>query len=154
MVRFLHPYEIPVSTAVWDPKWFHDFKAQNYVFMDKRGVLNGIRGTMFMPDSTCANLCRGREGCASTPDSCKFLRAYTKQLSKLDFDSFMLHMAQASEIFSQQLNLGRPADFVFLVHEATDNPCSERVVLRSWFEAHGHPIVEWKRLSCSDMNLV
>ena len=28
---------IPISTAIWDPKWFHDFTYdQDYIFKDKR----------------------------------------------------------------------------------------------------------------------
>lgn len=145
MVRFLNPHEIPLSTAVWDPKWFHDFKGQEHMFFDKRGILNGLRAGMFAPDSTCANLCHGREGCSFTPDACSFLAAYTRQLSKLDFDAFMVHMSQFSMILQAKLKLKRPADFVLMFHEAPDNLCSERVVVQSWFKAHGHEVREWSR---------
>lgn len=145
MVRFFAPYEIPLSTAVWDPKWFHDFKGQDYAFIDKRGVFNGVRATMFAPGDTCSSLCRGREGCQKTPETCDFLRLYAKQLERLDFHAFMKYLEQASTLFQEQLKLARPADFVLLVHEAPDNPCSERVPLQTWFEKNGHPLYEWER---------
>ena len=62
-VRFLKPDQVPVSTAVWDPKWFHDFKGQSHKFFDKRGVLNGLRAESLHPDHTCDSLCRGLEAC-------------------------------------------------------------------------------------------
>ena len=43
-VRNLKQYQIPVSTAVWDPKWFHENTGNNkHIFIDKRGVVNGVR---------------------------------------------------------------------------------------------------------------
>lgn len=35
---------IPISTAVWDPTWYHNFTNDyNYIFKDKRNILNGLR---------------------------------------------------------------------------------------------------------------
>ena len=42
-IRFLKQNQIPVSTAMWDPKWYHDFKDKDYIFKDKNGVYNGDR---------------------------------------------------------------------------------------------------------------
>lgn len=144
MVRFMRPFEVPCSTAVWDPKWFHDFKGAGYVFLDKRGVLNGIRATMFAPGDTCQTLCHGCDSCITTPDCCAFLARYAEQLDRLDFDSFMKHMEETSLIFQEQLKLDRPVDFVLLLHEAPDNKCSERVPIQRWFQRHGYPITEWE----------
>ena len=48
-VRFMKPYHIPLSTAVWDPKWFHANRGQDYHFKDKNGVYNGLRAPVFAP---------------------------------------------------------------------------------------------------------
>lgn len=145
-VRFLKPYEVPLSTAVWDPKWYHEFQGQDHVFMDKRGVLNGVRASMFAPDETCENLCRGREGCPTgNPFICEFLRTYKKQIYAMNFKEFCSNMEQLSKLFQEQLKLSRPADFVLLVHEAPTNPCSERVVLQQWFQDNGSELPEWER---------
>ena len=40
-IRFFKPYMIPVSTAHWDPAWYHDWAGAAHVFVDKRGVING-----------------------------------------------------------------------------------------------------------------
>lgn len=145
-IRFFGRHEVPLSTAVWDPKWFHEFKGQDHAFLDKRGVLNGVRASMFAPDSTCRDLCRGLETCETKdPTSCPFLQRYREQLETIDFDSFMKNMEQLSALFKAQLNLDRDVDFVLVVHEAPDNPCSERAPIQDWFKAHGQELPEWSR---------
>ena len=42
-IRFFPENLLPVSTAAWDPKWFHNFGKPNVVFKDKRNVVNGVR---------------------------------------------------------------------------------------------------------------
>ena len=42
-IRFFQPWMIPISTAAWDPKYYHDNKGKDYLFVDKRGVINGYR---------------------------------------------------------------------------------------------------------------
>jgi hypothetical protein len=76
-VRFMKPWHIPVSTAVSDPAWFHDFKGKQHVFVDKRGVLNGLRSEKLKPGNACEGLCRGRP-CNDVPETCGFLEAYRK----------------------------------------------------------------------------
>lgn len=34
---------LPLSTAVSDPAWFHENLNNNHIFIDKRGIINGIR---------------------------------------------------------------------------------------------------------------
>ena len=36
-IRNFKPNMIPVSTARWDPKWYHDGKGAEYNFIDKNG---------------------------------------------------------------------------------------------------------------------
>ena len=40
-VRFFTPNMIPVSTALGDPKWYHQNKGQQFTFLDKNNVING-----------------------------------------------------------------------------------------------------------------
>ena len=53
-IRFFKPYMIPVSTAVSDPQWYHNFQDKNYIFLDKRGVANGFRCELLHGDETCS----------------------------------------------------------------------------------------------------
>lgn len=143
-VRFMRPFEVPLSTAVWDPKWFHMFHGQDYTFTDKNGVINGMRASMFAPGESCSNLCRGRENCKlNDPNSCPFLQRYRQQLNCLDFADFMGNMEKFSNELQRVMNLDRPVDFVLLVHEAPDNPCSERGPLQAWFHDNGYELKEW-----------
>lgn len=142
-VRFLTPYQIPVSTALWDPKWFHDFKTQDHIFLDSRGVINGVRMPMLAPGPTCSDLCHGREGCRSTPDICDFLTFYRKQIYSLNFNSVMELFESTAATVKRGFALEKEPQFMLMFHEAPTNPCSERVVVTSWFKDNGHAITEW-----------
>ena len=62
-IRFFKPNMIPISTAMWDPKWYHANQKQDHWFVDKNGVINGLRASVFAPGevatavSTCGPLC-------------------------------------------------------------------------------------------------
>lgn len=145
-IRFFEPYMIPLSTAVWDPKWYHNFKGQDHIFQDKRGVVNGVRFESFAPDKTCEGLCCGLKTCPTRdPSTCAFLQAYSKQLDRVHYHVLMGVLQQLSVTFAESAQLSKPIEFVFIVHEAEDNPCSERVAIQNWFRKHGHPIQEWHR---------
>ena len=81
-IRFLKPYQIPLSTAIWDPKWFHNGLGNNEVFLDKNGVLNGLRLEELNPGS--CNAC----GCPckiKNYQDCIFLKSYRAGLRKINF---------------------------------------------------------------------
>lgn len=137
-VRFFKPYMIPVSTAVWDPKWYHNFKGQDHCFIDKNGVINGLRNSALMPGSTCANLCRGVEVCIiRNPETCPFLFEYSKQLAAISFNDWIENMEQCSKGLKNLLHIDRDLLYVLLVHEKYDNPCSERSALLQWLVSNG-----------------
>lgn len=82
-VRFMKPYMIPISTAKWDPKWFHENLSQSHIFMDKNSVLNGIRADIFSPSNELSQYCIN---CKEKTGKCEFLKQYKNQLKRLDFD--------------------------------------------------------------------
>ena len=131
-VRFLSPNQIPVSTALWDPKWFHMSKGQNHKFVDKRGVLNGLRFEDLHPGKSCEGLCRGKP-CEYSPDSCRFMENYRTQIFSLDRANVMSRLAAAADKVKTALGFSEDPEIVFLVHEAPDNACSERKVLQEFF---------------------
>lgn len=144
-VRFMRPYDIPLSTAVYDPKWYHDFQNQEYIFLNKRGVINGVRFAAFAPGPGCNGLCQGINNCRNgEPSTCPFLNAYRKQLDRLDFDQTMQILLTIGQNIRQSFNLDRDPNFIFLVHEAPNNRCSERRVIQQWFTDNGHPVSEWQ----------
>lgn len=137
-IRFFSPRMIPFSTAVFDPKWYHYFRAQDNVFLDKRGVLNGLRFEELHPNKTCADLCRGKETCLTKdPQTCQFLINYGKQLDQIDFGVFIDNLDNFLSSLGSSLQIDKPLIPVFIVHEALDNQCSERAVLQKWFNTNG-----------------
>lgn len=142
-IRFFKPYMVPISTAVWDPKWYHNFKGQDHVFVDKNGVINGLRIKPLMPGHSCDGLCRGRENCETgDPGNCPFLEKYYEQLAALDFNQFMDTLEEHVCGMFKRCNLLFDPLVVFIVHEAISNPCSERVALLRWFNENGLPVTE------------
>lgn len=135
-VRFLKPNEIPVSTALTDPKWYHANKSQSYTYRDKRGVINGLRASVFAPGRLCEGLCCGPTACKAAAPDCRFLQMYHVQLKHIDFEEIM----QALTVLAAEYN---GDTIVLLVHEAPDNPCSERSMIIKWFEENGYELKEY-----------
>ena len=132
-IRFFKPYQVPLSTACFDPKWFHNFKGQGHIFLDKRKVLNGLRCEVLHPNYTCDNMCRGPESCQTKdPNTCMFLRAYRQQLADIDKDKFMQTMAKLRQKLQAVLKLSRLPDLIFIVHEPPYKACSERSCLQAF----------------------
>lgn len=117
-VRNMPPEVVCLSTAIWDPKWFYLGKQGN-VYRDKRGVMNGLRAEPFVPKCEYSD---------------HFMEDYKKQLDGLDFDDMICRFRSIAERVSP--NADDP-EIVLLVHEAPDNPNSERWPLFDWFKEHG-----------------
>ena len=135
-VRFFSPNEIPISTAIFDPKWFHLNRDQSYTYRDKRGVINGLRAPIFAPGPRCEGLCHGPEGCKNSPENCDFLQMYHVQLKHLNFKDTVETLEKLAKLMG-----GDTA--VLLVHEAPTNPCSEREVLKLWFKENNYELEEY-----------
>ena len=141
----MKPYHIPLSTAVWDPKWFYNFQKQGYVWKDKNGVYNGLRAPVFAPGPLCEGLCRGKETCETgSPQTCLFLKTYRHQLNQLDFSDVVKRCERLGNYVQSLENFTEEPVIILLVHEAPQNPCSERRVIQEWFAANGKKVVEWK----------
>lgn len=135
-IRHLQPNQVPVSTAVWDPKWFHDNHNKNWIFQDKRGVWNGIRLEALMPGKECENLCDG--SCyPKEPDTCVFLQRYKEQLAKVDFNYIMDRLQHVAEFVSKTSDIKDPIEIVLMVYEKPDTQCSERWEIKNLFERNG-----------------
>ena len=64
-IRNFKPYQIPLSTAISDPAWYHS-KTEDY-YIDKNGVINGLRIGMLQPQRSLGYLCGGKN-CMQKPD--------------------------------------------------------------------------------------
>lgn len=136
-IRFFPKNLIPVSTAVWDPKWYHMNQGNDTIYVDKRGVINGVRCKGLSPykvDSPCKD-CEDK----GTGRVCKFLTDYKAYLDSLDFGMVK------NLIEHETSKLRKDCDICLIVHEAVDNPCSERGPLIQWFREHGVELEEWQK---------
>lgn len=133
---------IPVSTAMYDPKWYHNFRDPAYQFFDKRGILNGVRITPFVPDESCHNLCQGKN-CKNNPVNCAFIKQYKKQLNKLDYDNIMNNFEILADQYINITHIQTIPKIILLVYEAPNNLCSERQAIQEWFINHNVKISEW-----------
>lgn len=149
-IRFFAPNIVPVSTAVWDPKWYHNFAGQDNVFLDKRGVVNGLRAPALAPGSQLEGACAGKDGtavgCTHNPSTCAFLKGYTDQLNRLDCDDYVRRLENLGSRVKRITSFEGEPVIVLIVYEAPDNPCSERAVLQQWLSTNGYAISEWRRL--------
>lgn len=137
-IRHFKQNMIPVSTAMWDPKWFHDWRGHKHTFLDKRGIVNGLRCEELHGDETCAGLCSGPELCDDVcPPTCPFLTAYKNQLMRMDFEAFMQRVRSSAAHLKEQIGFEGEPIVVFIVYETPKNKCSERVILQQFFNEHG-----------------
>lgn len=142
-IRFFEPNMIPLSTAKFDPAWYHQNKGPDHWFVDKNGVINGLRAPVFAPGEVATAVSNCGSCDHTNSDNCAFLRAYEHQLSLLDIDDIMTRTENLCAAVRPVNNYhGNPIP-VFIVHEAPDNPCSERAAIQNYFRSHGIECEEW-----------
>ena len=135
-ISFFPVSMLPVSTAVYDPKWYHNFRSKDVVFRDKRSVINGVRADILSPYKI--ENCECRECTAKDPTKCSFIRDYRSYLFSLDFNSVYESLLDLSKRF-------KCSDICLMVYEKPDNPCSERSSLIEWFSHNGVELKEFSR---------
>ena len=137
-VRFFPKNLIPLSTAVWPPKYFGTPYTQH---LDSRGVLVGLDIPPFKPGKSCEGLCSG--SCLiNRPNSCAFIKAYSKQLEALDFNKIMEGLNKLANQIKEGQKLDT-VDFAFMLYEAPTNLCSERKSIQNFFNNHNVECKEW-----------
>lgn len=147
-IRKMKPNEIPVSTAMWDPKWFHQPGRPKSVYLDKRNVINGLRVEPFVPHHNVQ--CPGPRDCLWSPDKCTASMYYWNQLSELKYGDIINRFADLEMRLRERFpHLAEYPEltFVFIVYEKPDNECSERFAIRRWFESKGFSLPEWEEAS-------
>lgn len=153
---------IPISTAIWDPSWFHaETKDYNYIFKDKRGILNGLRLESIIEQGRKSN--HGPEVCpceGKDYNTCSFLNNYRKNLENIDFDEMIADMQVLASSYAKDEGLNEEdIILVLIVYEVPDNPCSERRPLQEYFTSHGYeckeleyPIDSFKNIKREEFN--
>ena len=136
---------IPISTAIWDPAWFHNFTNDyNYTFLDKRHIINGLRCNAIIEQGKESN--HGPEICPCENkdyNTCSFLSNYRKNLENIDFNKLISALKEYANYYKKEFEIENEIIIVFIVYETPTNPCSERKPLQDYFNSHG---VECKEL--------
>lgn len=139
-IRFFPRNYVPISTAAFDPKWFHPQGNKSGIFEHKSGATYGIRMEEFSPmeiDCDC------KKDCEHDPKTCNFLRDYENWLNdKLDFNACIKNIEDIAHKYNYS---GEEPVAVLVVYETPDNPCSERVKLVKWFSEHGYILEEFDK---------
>lgn len=144
-IRFFDKNMIPFSTAVFDPKWYHDNQGQKHLFFDKRGVVNGLRIPMLVPPEWCRGACRGYDACpVKNPDECAFLKAYGDYVNTLSVEDIWEWLERACDKIKIRSGFYREPVAVLIFHEKYDNPCSERIPVTQWLLNNGIDVREFR----------
>jgi len=140
MIRFFPKNLIPLSTAQWDPKWYHEFQGNDHAFIDSNGVINGIRIEDLNPLHTHASGCPCE---LKNYTECKFIKEYKEGLRNLNLNKILEYINNVLNEASEILGL-KNLKPVLIVHEADWNPCSERDSLIEYFTENNIEIEQLK----------
>lgn len=140
-IRNFTPNMVPLSTAAWDPKWYYKGE-QGIPYIDKRGIINGLRAEPFVPRIDLECECPTCDH--SHSDTCVFLRQYYLQLAELDPANIMARIRRIVEYHLSKYPAEGIPTAVLMFHEAPDNPCSERWMVQKWFSTFGLFLTEFK----------
>ena len=125
---------IPVSTAIYDPKWYHDNRGHSYIYEDKRGIINGIRLEALITQAQGCGLCPCED---KNPNTCAFLKSYQEQLEKINFNKMINDIKNFANHYQQYKGFKEEPIIVLIVYETPQNKCSERIALQNYFKSHG-----------------
>lgn len=134
-IRNFKPWMIPVSTALSDPIWYRPPQGKEY-YIDKRGVMCGLRYEPLIVQRYGTKECIGeRSICpyAYTNYSCELMQEYEHLLySLVDKERTLKAFEYCANKFKRPFDDEEPI-IVLMVHEAPNNPCSERAALQKFF---------------------
>lgn len=129
---------LPISTAISDPRWFHDDRDDSHIYVDKRGIVNGIRCLPIIECGNAAHNCHGPENCSEVAPACQFLKTYRENLYKnINYTQLINDFKDLENWYKKEYNINEEIIIVLIVYETPDNPCSERSVLIDYFNKHG-----------------
>lgn len=156
-IRNMKPNMLPVSTAMWDPAWFHKNKSNYYRYMDNNGVINGVRMIdLMMPLEKWNELVKLNESCKHcylatygmreswVPGQCPFMQEYAKCIREKnpDFQIFVKSCEEYLQVLNKKLNLNLDT-LIFIVHEPPTRICGERPEIQKWFLENGYELKEF-----------
>lgn len=145
-IRNFTPNMIPVSTAMFDPKWYHTKDGNCY--LDKNNVINGMRiEYLHLPSSIYNMLEASDKGCSKNcplpkDGNCEFMKQYYKYLSSIPFKNLHNHLNMIANQHQQLMHYTEEPIVVLIVHESPNTGCAERPVLVQYFKDNGVDLEE------------
>lgn len=146
-IRNFTKYQIPVSTAMWEPTWYLP------VHYDKNNVINGAHYKPFiLPEEKWNELCKSglecRKECPFQHGECEFEKVYYNHLTTLDYEKVLLDLNSIRRQVAVAMGLEEDLEkfeIVLMVHEAPWRTCAERPCLIHYFKDHGYDLKEWSK---------
>ena len=122
---------IPVSTCLSDPAWYRPPQDKEY-YIDKRGIICGLRYEPLIVQRYGTKECIGNYSiCPFVLHNdnyyCELMQEYEQLLYSL------VDKEKTLKAFEYCLNKFNADTIVLIVHEAPNNPCSERAALQRFF---------------------
>ena len=136
-IRNFTPNMIPISTAMRDPVWFRPPQDKEY-YIDKNGVINGLRYEPLIVQKHGINGCPSPECCwyaISKIHPCPCMQEYEQLLfSLVDKKRTLKAFEYCANKFKKELNFKEEPIICLIVYEAPSNLCSERKALQLFFD--------------------
>ena len=125
---------VPMSTALWDPSWYHEGQDPMHLFLDKRGILNGLRLEQIVVQDECEYMCPCE---AKDPTKCRMFESYRQELDKIDFRDMINNIQAFADWYKNYFHIKEEIIMVLIVYESPKNKCSERQTLIEYFNDNG-----------------
>lgn len=132
---------LPMSTAMYDPAWYHAGLGPDHLYLDKRGILNGLRLKPVIVQGTTVHTCPCE---TKDPTNCLAMKEYRQKLEEIDFDKMMRGITQFAEEYKDMYKIEDEMIMVLIVYETPTNPCSERSMLKDYFKSKGYELEEFQ----------
>ena len=154
-VRNFNPNMIPLSTAIYPPKWYG--KGDVAARFDKNGVIIGLDipefkfpqelfETSLSIEEQCCKDCPYYEtiqkGWFDTFYWCPFMKVYYNHLYNQNFHDIIKKYETFVSSLNDQFHLNIDT-IILIVHEPPQRRCSERIVLQKYFEKNDEKLEEY-----------
>lgn len=158
-IRNMASNMLPISTAMYDPTWFHNGKGVGYRYLDKNNVINGVRMNelcmeaykyefLIKANADCKTVCSENSQSYYEKEKswCPFMASYATCIREKnpDFQKFITFCEDYLRLLNHKFNFGLDT-IIFIVHEPPSRNCGERPVLQQWFEENGYELKEWSK---------
>lgn len=143
-IRFFNPGILPISINSGEPKWYHDYKGRNYIFRDKRNVVNGLymsklsMDNIETPNDISCDTCVKKNRCyKDLGEMCPICIDHYNYLKTLNFKEITNNLEEVSKVFNCD-------EICIVVFEKEYRKCGEAVALLKWFKKNGIKVEDFK----------